>query len=396
MLANVSSTPALAVRREKLSRPRAPQYESLTVWRGLACLLVVIFHSIFNGYDRAFFANGSNAGSASWILAVVSRFWIGVPIFFVISGYCITASADATRQKAKPGLTFFWRRFRRIYPPYWAWLALAVLGVWVVEAFLHPGFFDSAAAGSVPDPRRLSWWQWVGNLTLTETWRWNYLGKTECELLGPSWTLCYEEQFYAIVGLTLLCAARFFFTVAAIITAIVVGGFFLFPWLGFNTWGMFLDGKWLMFAAGILVYYVINYAPPRAIVWFCLPLLIGILASVTNPPQLLLPRINDLTQSCLVAFGFAGLAILLHQWDDALARAKILSPIKFCGEMCYSLYLVHWPVVMMIGRVFDLLGMKSLAVAFFVSLPVCLAGAVGIAWGFHLLVERRFMNRQIV
>lgn len=371
-----------------MSEPQ--RYESLTIWRGLACLMVVIFHSIFNGYERAFQAN---AGNAAWILSVLNRFWIGVPIFFVISGYCIIASADAIRARPRAGRTFFWRRFRRIYPAYWCWLAAAVAAVWVTETFLHPGFFETTPPGSIPSPQRLTWWQWFGNLTLTETWRWNYFGKTEAEFLGPSWTLCYEEQFYAVIGLTLLFAPRFLFAVPVFVTFVVIGGFFLFPWLGFNTWGLFLDGKWLMFAAGILVYYLVHYASPRQGAWLSLPLAVALLATLETPSRLLLPRINDLTQSCFVAFAFAGLLLYLHRWDDKLQRARLLRPLKYCGERCYSLYLVHWPVVMVVGRAFDLLGMQSFAAALFISLPVCLAVSIGSASLFHLLVERRFMNR---
>ena len=52
--------------------------------------------------------------------------WAGVPIFFVISGYCISATADSARRKGLPARTYFWRRFRRIFPPYWIFLMAAV------------------------------------------------------------------------------------------------------------------------------------------------------------------------------------------------------------------------------------------------------------------------------
>jgi peptidoglycan/LPS O-acetylase OafA/YrhL len=373
---------------EKLA-PRSPRYESLTLWRGVACLLVVLYHSVFNGYARPIL---NSPGTAAWILEVMSRFWIGVPIFFVISGYCITASADGLRQRTSPGENFFWRRFRRIYPPYWIWLGVAALGVWVVEHFLRPDFFDAGGFGIVQPPQRLSLWQWIGNVTLTETWRWHWGGGIENEFLGHSWTLCYEEQFYAIVGLTLLFARRFFFTMFVLITVVTLGGFFFFPWLGLRTWGVFVDGKWLMFAAGILVYYLLNYSSRRAMLWWSLPLVMAFLFTAESPDRLLLPHANDLTQSCFVAFGFALLILLLHRWDKKLARAKLLRPLTYCGEMCYSLYLVHWPVVVAVGRVFDLLGMKNFAVAMLISVPVCVASAVGLAMVFHVLVERRFMN----
>ena len=77
--------------------PRQPRYDSLDLWRGVACLVVVAYHAAVYTHSDAFEttlrAHGGTA--AEWLLAAVGRFWFGVPVFFVISGYCIAASADA-------------------------------------------------------------------------------------------------------------------------------------------------------------------------------------------------------------------------------------------------------------------------------------------------------------
>src|SRR5688572_12042177 len=101
------------------------RYESLDVWRGVACLLVVVFHSAGYVAGAGFDAGVRAAGGSAfdWVLVAVGRFWVGVPLFFVVSGYCISAAADTTR--AKPGGVgrYFARRARRIYPPLWAAVA---------------------------------------------------------------------------------------------------------------------------------------------------------------------------------------------------------------------------------------------------------------------------------
>jgi len=355
------------------------------MWRGIACLSVVIFHSIYAGYGLAF---PDGPGWLSGVLEVVRRFWLGVPLFFVISGYCVIASADAARRLPKPGAKFFYRRFRRIYPPYWAWLAVAGLGVWLVES-VHPGFFERVF---VPNPRGFTMWQWLGNLTLTESWRWHITHGVEAELLSPSWTLCYEEQFYALTGLALALTRRFFFSALSLVTVAVIAGLFMFPLLGVSTLGLFLDGKWLMFAAGIVVYYALNYAPARAVAWFCVPLGFGALCAAAGPQQLLLPRINEPNQSYLCAFSFALLLLGLHRWDGQLAQARIVRPLAFCGERCYSLYLVHWPVVTVVSWAFNRLGLRQPVAILFLGVGCCLAVAVGLAHLFHCLIERRFWN----
>src|SRR5262249_17994371 len=150
---------------------------------------------------------------------------------------------------------FFLRRFRRIYPPYWVWLAIVAAWVCLVEHF-STGFFEQVF---VPNPARFTKWQWLGNLTLTESWLYHVTGGVETPLISPSWTLCYEEQFYALVGFALIFSRKHFFRILGLITISVMAGLLVLPTLGFVTRGTFLDGQWLMFAAGALVYYMLNY-----------------------------------------------------------------------------------------------------------------------------------------
>ena len=100
--------------------PSCPRYASLDMWRGVACLMVVACHSSFPQSSPQ-----SGSGTLTWasyIASELARFmWVGVPLFFVISGYCIAATADSSRRKGHGLRTFAARRFRRIYPPYWVW-----------------------------------------------------------------------------------------------------------------------------------------------------------------------------------------------------------------------------------------------------------------------------------
>ncbi len=363
--------------------PRSPRYESLTLWRGVACLCIVAYHSLGLEFHNT-------GGVWAGVLAVGHRLWLGVPLFFVISGYCITASADALRQRPGSGLQFFWRRFRRIYPPYWIWLGTAAVCVWLVETFVRRGFFTSAL---VLNPASLTPIQWLGNVTLTESWRWHVTGGVEAAFIAPSWSLCYEEQFYAVVGLLLLSARRFFFGVFTLVTALVFAGMLLLPRWGIGMQGLFLDGQWMMFASGALVYYVVNYARRGTTVFYCVPIILGGLYAAADPQLLLRPRPGEPSQSYLAAFVFALLLIALQRWDANLTRARLLAPLKFCGEMCYSLYLVHWPTAIVLNWSFNQLGIRNPAVVFGVELPLCVLAAVALARCFHVLVERRFLNR---
>src|SRR5207244_1662290 len=149
--------------------------------------------------------------------------------FFVISGYCIAATADSSRRKSGASASYFRRRLRRILPPYWAALVFTAAVLGLVTLLGRPDLVMTDPAidtGSIPRPAELTAAQWFGNLTLTETWRHYLFGDPELKLLGPSWTLCYEEQFYVVCGVLLLVAPRRFFAgvgVVSLFTLLMLG-----------------------------------------------------------------------------------------------------------------------------------------------------------------------------
>src|SRR5262249_19228694 len=153
------------------------------LWRGVACLCVVLFHSVLlriqNGHG--------GEGAASSALNFLGNLWIGVPLFFVISGYCIAAAVDRASVRPHRSGQFFMRRFRRIYPPLWIATAIAVCLFVVFDVILSPGILSSA-----PWPQFRPWWfspsQWVGNLTLTEIWRPHLFGQPMGMFLQQAWT----------------------------------------------------------------------------------------------------------------------------------------------------------------------------------------------------------------
>ena len=318
---------------------------------------------------------------------VATRLWMGVPIFFVISGYCISATVDAHRRRAeRPLQEFFLRRLRRIFPPYWAVLGATIVVVSVLELTL-PGS-PLSALGKFLRP----WWfsasQWVGNVTLTETWRWHLWGSNKSLFLGHAWTLCYEEQFYLVAGLLLWwCPQRFFLGALGVTVAVLLAMASASAWnLDFS--GAFFDGSWLQFWFGVALYYalVIGKSPTRGL---ALVLFVGIAALCAREPALLWAAVKNDHQSLFVASAFAAIALILHHWDARLARSTVLKPLQICGMMCYSLYLVHLPISNFLLAFFAAAGQQPRPLtSLIVTVPLCLA----LSWWFHVSVERRFMS----
>ncbi len=370
-----------------MARASSTRYPMLDAWRGAACLLVVIYHSTFYAQADARVA----CGDMTWAeraIAATAWFWVGVPLFFVISGYCISASADATRRKGIPTRIYFWRRFRRIYPPYWACLAISALVVALAEC-QWPGLFADDNH-PIAAPWSLSLVNLIGNVTLTESWLFHVLGGPRLYLLGHAWTLCYEEQFYAIVGLGLLAAPRHFYKWIIAVSLPVVLIALLRPTGG----GFFFDGQWILFAAGIAVYYDVNFAVRRER-WALRGLLvIGLFWSLAAPDKLLAAEANA-QQSRFIAFTFALMLVLLHRHSGQIDATRWIRPFSWCGSICYSLYLVHWPIVKCVSHAAARLGFTSAGATCGIVVPLCLLVSLLAGWAFHLGVEKRFLNPPI-
>ena len=364
--------------------PRQPRYRSLDLWRGVACLFVVVCHAtkVHRETIDDLGTTGSASGVLSWLLEITRRMEIGVPLFFVISGYCIAATADSTRRRSQTVGSYFVRRFRRIYPPLWICTLCLIAIHFGIDFVLFPGSLSSE-----PWPQFRPWWfsgqQWLGNLTLTETWLHYLVGGQRLHFPSQAWTLCYEEQFYAVTGLLLFLASRHFFQAATIFTGLTIALMLSCAWVELPVLGFFFDGSWLTFAAGVLVYYQINYAGPKQKLMLLGVLLLATGWSFAEP---------DRIPGGQPAFCFAMLILALHRWDRQLATTPVLRPLMYCGTLCYSLYLVHVEPVKAISYGLHRFGLRDELSTLLIVVPVCVAVSVGLAWFFHWAVESRFLN----
>jgi peptidoglycan/LPS O-acetylase OafA/YrhL len=379
----------MALLADEFAPPRSPRYRTLDHWRGIACLLVVLFHSSAVAYMSMEAAGNTPASDGlSGLLLTITRIgWVGVPFFFVISGYAISATVDASRRGRGGPTGYLRRRIRRIYPPYWAMIALQVGIVLLVDVVLLPGLLSSSIA-PIERPWDFEPAQWLGNLTLTESWRFQLMPDPPRDyLLGQAWTLCYEEQFYLVAGAALILAPRRYFLGTALVTVAVLAIVTLAPILHLRVDGFFFDGYWLAFAAGVLIYRQVNYGDRRTgwIAW-------GLLAAGLAYALFIVPKGGDLDRDLAAAALFAMILYGLHRFDARLATWPTLRPLKLAGTICYSLYLSHAVVVRSISQAMFDAGWRDTTSTVLLVLPVCLAAAIGFGWVFHRVVERRFLN----
>jgi len=375
-----------------LPTPRQPRYLSLDLWRGVACLMVIVTHSLMYVIDLP---DRPPTGSGPWRLVeeALARFGVGVTIFFVISGYCVCAAADAARRRPAPLGTYFTRRLRRIYPPFWTVLLTTSVVVAIVEGWIAPGLFMDAEH-QIRAPWALTGTQWLANVTLTESWRGHVVGPVGATyVMGHAWSLCYEEQFYAVLGLLLWLAPRRFFRamIDVTLTTVAVLGFFAITHRHPSALaGFFFDGHWLLFAVGLLVYYLRNYGSRAALVESTVALASAAVLILVVPA--VRPSGPTSWFDFFAAAAFGVVLLLMQRWDEIIAHARALQPLAWCGTRCYSLYLVHWPITKVVSHVAYDLGVRSVGLTLAIVTPSSALLSLVAAGIFHRVVERRFLN----
>lgn len=296
---------------------------------------------------------------------IISHLDIGVILFFVISGYCIAASAETHRGQEKSVKSFLTQRFRRIFPAYWGALLFALAVI----------LFDRNFS-----PLNLS--QWLGNITLIETWRPLFSQSKEVLLLPSAWSLCFEVQFYVLMALMLAFRANLILWAVAI-SGLTLSTMFL---IGIpSVYRLFLDGHWLFFVAGVLVFYALHFQPKKLLWWKAGFYFVSLLLMVSG----FIYR-NDIIILLAVTTGF-GLVLLMTSADDlSLSASWIAKPFMLCGKFSYSLYLVHIPICWILTPRLYALGLTSVCQTMFITMPICIAVSIIVAMGFCKLIEKPF------
>lgn len=337
---------------------------AIAALRATACLLVVYAHNLAESATR----HGVDWAPTRLVnffvvdpLGIIQNFgFFGVALFFVISGFIITHSAQEIGR-----WTFAVRRFFRIYPPI----------VVAVPAAIAVGWLHFWLTGS---PNKI---QQVSLLN-------NILSMTALAPLfhidGPldvMWTLTIELFFYAYV-LVLLPLVQVKPIAACIsLLAITLVATTVFARPGIKVFGV-MHEYLPVFVTGMLIYYV--WSGRMAL---RTGLVIGVLAwgvliyGLRNiQPWNLAQSTSFTTQILYVVVLFVTVLLLTDQ------SAPNSRPVRFFSDISYSLYLLHLPIgALVIDRLFPYLGFTAAAMISFAVVVVLSAGS-------HAAVERPFQR----
>lgn len=330
--------------------------------RAIAVGAVVLFHA------KLFGAHGG---------------YIGVDVFFVISGFLITSILRQDQERGRISIArFYERRIRRIMP---ALLACLVLVTMVCAATLLPGDFAAygrSLVATILFSSNFYFWRTGGY----------FGGDADTKPLLHTWSLSVEEQFYLFFPILLMLTSRFglgwqrrIVAILALISfALSVGGISLNKLL--PTFFLFPPRAWEMLVGSALALGMHPTIRPPLVKACVSGLgLALILASVfaydrTTPFPGLTALPPVLGTALVILAGIHGPAPF-----SPILGSK---PLVAVGLISYSLYLWHWPVLVLSRY----LAVRDLSTLEAMLAVLASAGLAYLSWRF---VEAPFRSRQM-
>ncbi len=351
--------------------------------RGLAVLLTVLCHTwLYGGMYQA----GANLGGLSlsyWF----ATFALGVNLFMVISGFCLTLPLVQPDGWAELNAgDFFRRRIVRIVPPYYAAIATFVLLDLLMPAFYRQFAPTHSTSFYPPVPLSVG-----GHLLFSYNLISTFVPNTP-SIDGSFWSIELEAQFYLLMPLLILIARRFG-------TLKMVGGVLALTLL-------WRTAMWYLVAptaSGPVVNFIFTFAPARLFEFA-----LGILAAVIfgryrqRIPSLLTFGLAIITlwlgvyyfyvkqghyyplTDVTVGLGFFFL-LLAASVPGIAQRLFTWRPLAGVGLISYSVYLIHEPLVKELYTWFPSRQGWAAFITYSVGFTLLMVGA---GYLFYRLVER--------
>jgi peptidoglycan/LPS O-acetylase OafA/YrhL len=284
--------------------------------RGIAALSVALFHC----YDSTPVADRVAEEFPSTADGIVRLGFLGVDLFFVISGFVISLTLYQRLLKVSDWGRFFLRRQLRLDPPYWTAIAIAITSALVIN-HLRPG--TNAPVPGVTDV--------LAHLFYLQ----GFLGIKQ--IVGIFWTLCFEIQFYLFFGACMLflnrsaLSGRAFGWVMLPLFILSIATFWdLVP----EVPGLFVT-RWFEFFAGVVVFLSWRREISGLQVAIYLTLLLAAAAFIPLPDDNLIARVTTVTV-LLIALLF-----LLAVQGTGIKTWLGGPVLRYLGNISYSFYLTH-------------------------------------------------------
>lgn len=337
--------------------------------RFLAITLVLLFH-IHGYFVEKTTQPVSDSSFYHWFSTIIGNGNRGVQLFFVLSGFilCLPFAHHYINNGKKVSLKrYYLRRVTRLEPPYF----IAMLGLFVAMVAMHMYPMDFL----------------LKSLLASLTYTHNIILNHTPYLTVVAWSLEIEIQFYLMAPilfkiLSLSKTVRRVLLLALCVLFVCLQHFL--P-AGVNT----IYNHLQYFLAGILLadYYVSgDYAA------IANNILVKIMAVILFIAILFLPFKENFAAAILFPLIVSAFYLIVLK-NDLIKRIFSFGFLPIIGGMCYSIYLLHYPIVSMLGR-FTMriqVGNSFLLTLFFQTAIISL-GILAISSVFYALIERPFMS----
>ncbi len=342
--------------------------------RGIAISLVLLFHL------------------TAATLPLFRLGWCGVDLFFVLSGFLITSVLLASKGSGRYFRTFFARRVLRIFPLYY-------LVLFAVSCFGLPLAHLIGLARSTSAQGQIWYWLYLSN------W-WNGLGHN-IYFLSHFWTLAVEEQFYLVWPLVVFLLNRrslaYCCVGVAIVCPLLRTAFSVNPSVPellhratiFRIDSLALGGLVAVFVADP---FLANRIRPY--LQYAALLAAGILGTI-----MIVWGQSPVTRPMMTmgytALAFASMFLVFHAATKSgtsgfLVRVLRLRPLRELGKYSYAIYVLHYPIVLLLLSVADRAALRFPGVdrSLFIISTVVLGFGISyvaalLSWN---LVEKRFLG----
>ena len=305
--------------------------------------------------------------------------FVGVDVFFVISGFVVTASIAHLNFKSFPQfLAFFYmRRIRRIYP--------ALVCCLLVTTMCYVLFIPRAWLSNTIENTGVAAFFGLSNVVLGSNTDTYFSPRSEYNPFTHTWSLGVEEQFYLLFPILMYAYQRFGYSqvwrlrLICGVAILCVLSLWLSGVLTNSDWQQAfygLPGRFWELGCGMILCLTAEKWVPA--LRRCKPvrIILPIIALIATAISLLLPEGNyfPFPLALIPVFGTAGIiASVVSLPRDLIGRLFGLGPVVFIGKISYSLYLWHWPVFVLMKWTVGLQGLLWSIVA------IGLTGALALA-----------------
>lgn len=304
-------------------------YPALDGLRGVAILLVIFLHN-FEFTNYFFFG------------------WLGVDLFFVLSGFLITDILLKTVDQPNFLRNFYMRRVLRIFPLFYLILIICLL---ILPALKMAGINIQYYTDN-------QFWFW----TYFQNWLFVFKQPYGDKILLHTWSLAVEEQFYLVWPITVLLIRKPKILLAiALLVLIGVGLARYAIWtykiedLAYSSLYTFTRIDGICIGCILALLLRVNPSFLKKYTTF-----IVLLMAAINFGFYFLNTNQSATLPYLAMVGYTTFAFLfgLLVYEAVMGESKIInlvfnnSILKFFGKISYGLYVYHWPVYLFLSPIF--------------------------------------------